>query len=108
MSTWLLILAIGAATYATRLSFVMFFGKREMPAWLLRILRFVPMAVLSAIIWPQLFLSNNVLNLSAGNPRWLAGLLAGIIAWRTRNVLLTIVVGMLALWILQWVAGQIW
>jgi branched-subunit amino acid transport protein len=107
MSTWLLILAIGAATYATRLSFVMFFGKREMPSWLLRILRFVPMAVLSAIIWPQLFLSNNVLNLSADNPRWLAGLLAGIIAWRTRNVLLTIVVGMLALWIFQWVAGQI-
>jgi branched-subunit amino acid transport protein len=101
MITWLLILCIGIATYAMRLSFVTFFGKREMPAFILRMLRFVPMAVLSAIIWPQLFLANNALDLSLGNPRWIAGILAGVIAWRTRNVLLTIVVGMVALWILQ-------
>lgn len=102
MITWLLILAIGAATYATRLSFVTFFGKREIPAFTLRLLRFVPMAVLSAIIWPQLFLVNNALDLSFANPRWLAGLLAALIAWRTRNILLTIVAGMLILWLLQW------
>jgi branched-subunit amino acid transport protein len=103
MMTWLLILAIGLATYATRLSFVTFFGKREIPAFILRMLRFVPMAVLSAIIWPQIFLVNNTLDLSLSNPRWIAGILAGVIAWRTRNVLLTIVIGMVALWVLQWV-----
>lgn len=102
MMIWLLICAIGVATYATRLSFVTLVGKREMPAFILRMLRFVPMAVLSAIIWPQLFLTNNVPDLSFANPRWIAGILAGIIAWRTRNVLLTIVVGMVALWIMQW------
>jgi branched-subunit amino acid transport protein len=31
------------------------------------------------------------------NPRLLAGILAGAVAWRTRNTLLTIVSGMLAL-----------
>ena len=103
MMTWLLILGIGVATYAIRLSFVTFFGKRELPAFVLHMLRFVPMAVLSAIIWPQLFLVKNALDLSLGNPRWIAGMLAGVIAWRTRNVLLTIVVGMVALWVLQWV-----
>lgn len=103
MITWLLILAIGVATYAIRLSFVTIFGKREIPAFVLRVLRFVPMAVLSAIIWPQLFLVNNTLDISTASPRWLAGIIAGLIAWRTRNVLLTIGVGMAALWILQWV-----
>ena len=103
MITWLLILGIGIATYATRLSFVIFFGTREMPAFILRMLRFVPIAVLSAIIWPQLFLVNNTLHLSLNNPRWIAGILAGAIAWRTRNVLLTIVVGMIVLWVLQWI-----
>jgi len=103
MITWLLILGIGIATYATRLSFVIFFGTREMPAFILRMLRFVPIAVLSAIIWPQLFLVNNTLHLSLNNPRWIAGILAGVIAWRTRNVLLTIVVGMIVLWVLQWI-----
>jgi branched-subunit amino acid transport protein len=102
MITWLLILAIGAATFGIRLSFVTFFGKREMPAFILRVLRFVPVAVLSTIIWPQLFLAHNTLDLSFGNPRWLAGLLAGLVAWRTHNVLLTIAVGMAMLWVLQW------
>lgn len=103
MIIWLLIIGIGAATYATRLSFITIFSKREIPAPVLRVLRFVPVAVLSAIIWPQLFLVNNALDLSTANPRWLAGLIAALIAWRTRNVLLTIGVGMAALWILQWV-----
>jgi len=103
MMVWLLICGIGVATYTIRLSFIAFFGKRELPALILRTLRFVPMAVLSAIIWPQIFLAHNALDLSTGNPRWLAGILAGVIAWRTRNVLLTIVAGMVALWILQWI-----
>jgi branched-subunit amino acid transport protein len=103
MIPWLLIVAIGVATYMTRLSFVTIFGKREIPVFVLRVLHFVPMAVLSAIIWPQLFLVNTTLDLLPTNPRWLAGLIAGLIAWRTRNVLLTIGVGMAALWILQWV-----
>lgn len=46
MITWLLICAIGVATFGIRLSFVTFFGKKEMPAFILRMLRFVPMAVL--------------------------------------------------------------
>ena len=100
---WLLICGIGVATYTIRLSFVAFFGKKELPALILRTLRFVPIAVLSAIIWPQIFLLHNTLDLSPGNPRWIAGILAGVIAWRTRNVLLTIVAGMVALWILQWI-----
>ncbi|MBF8282806.1 MAG: Branched-chain amino acid transport, partial [Anaerolineales bacterium] len=41
------------------------------------------------------------LDLSLGNARLLAGGLAMLVAWRTKNVLLTIAVGMGALWILQ-------
>jgi branched-subunit amino acid transport protein len=101
MMTWFLILAIGVATYGIRLSFVTFFSKKEVPDLMLRMLRFVPMAVLSAIIWPQLFISGGSIDLSLGNPRWIAGILAGVVAWRTRNVLLTIGIGMAILWILQ-------
>jgi branched-subunit amino acid transport protein len=52
-----------------------------------------------------MFLNDGVLNLSPGNARLLSGLLAIFIAWRTKNVTLTIVVGMLALWILQALIG---
>ena len=106
MTLWLMLLVIGAITYAIRLSCIGLLGQREMPALLLKALRFVPIAVLPAIILPQLFLRNNTLVLSLQNPRWIAGMLAGVVAWRTRNVLLTIAVGMVALWVLQFLVGR--
>ena len=106
MTLWLMLLIIGLITYAIRLSCIGLLGQREMPALLLKALRFVPIAVLPAIILPQLFLRNNTLVLSVQNPRWIAGILAGIVAWRTRNVLLTILVGMVALWVLQFLLSR--
>ena len=98
---WLMLIAIGMLTYAIRLSFIMLFGKIEMPSFLMRALRFVPVAVLSAIILPALFLVGSRLNLSLGNARLIAGMLAVVVAWRTKNALLTIAVGMVGLWLLQ-------
>ena len=106
MTLWLMLLIIGLITYAIRLSCIGLLSQREMPALLLKALRFVPITVLPAIILPQLFLRNNTLVLSVQNPRWIAGILAGIVAWRTRNVLLTILVGMVALWVLQFLLSR--
>ena len=106
MTLWLMLLIIGAVTYAIRLSCIGLLGQKEMPALLLKALRFVPITVLPAIILPELFLRNNTLALSLQNPRWIAGILAAIVAWRTRNVLLTIAVGMVALWALEFVVGR--
>lgn len=107
MTLWLMLLIIGGITYAIRLSCIGLLGQREMPALLLKALRFVPITVLPAIILPGLFLRNNTLALSLQNPRWIAGILAGIVAWRTRNVLLTIAVGMVALWVLEIVLARL-
>jgi branched-subunit amino acid transport protein len=98
---WLTFLCIGVITYAIRLSFILLFGKMTIPSFLMRALRFVPLAVLSAIIMPALFLDGSRLNLSLGNARLLAGCIAVVVAWRTKNALLTIVVGMIALWVLH-------
>jgi branched-subunit amino acid transport protein len=45
---------------------------------------------------------NGKLNLGMSNPRILAAALATVVAWKTRSVLLTILVGMVTLWVLQW------
>lgn len=95
-----LILA-GLVTFLTRLSFIALLGRVETPPLLTRALRFVPPAVLSAIIFPEMFIRAGALDLSLGNLRLIAGLIATVIAWRTRNVLLTIAAGMMALWVLQ-------
>jgi branched-subunit amino acid transport protein len=101
MNIWLIIIAIGVITYATRLSFILVFGGMEMPRNVSRALRFVPAAVLSAIIFPELLIREGSLYLSAGNERLLAGLLAFLVAWFTKNTLLTILAGMAVLFILQ-------
>jgi branched-subunit amino acid transport protein len=107
MTLWLMMLIIGAVTYAIRLSCIGLLGQKDMPALLLKALHFVPITVLPAIILPELLLRNNTLALSLQNPRWLAGILAALVAWRTRNVLLTIAVGMIALWVLEFVIGRL-
>lgn len=100
--SWLPALAVaGLVTFAIRLSFIALLGKVALPPVLTRALRFVPPAVLSAIILPELIMSDGALDLRPGNARLLAGVLAAVVAWRTRNVLLTIAVGMAALWALQ-------
>lgn len=101
MIIWLTIIAAGILTYATRLSFILFYGQIRMPSLMERALRFVPPVVLTAIFFPELLLDDGNLFLSFGNARLLAGMLAIVVAWRTKNVVYTIVIGMFALWILQ-------
>jgi branched-subunit amino acid transport protein len=95
------ILGMGIVTYAIRVSFFLLPEGMALPKWLLRALRYVPAAVLSAIIFPELLMPGGLFDLSLGNDRLLAGSLAAVIAWRTRNALLTVVVGMIVLWLLQ-------
>jgi len=101
MTIWVVILAAGVLTYTTRLSFILLFEKLNLPDWVKRALRFVPPTVMSAIILPELLMDNGVLRLVPVNPRLVAGAIAVLIAWRTRNVLLTILSGMITLWLLQ-------
>ena len=67
---------MGIVTYAIRLSLIALMGRVDVTPLIQRALRFVPPAVLSAIIFPELFMRNGTLDVSPGNMRLLAGLLA--------------------------------
>jgi len=101
---WLTILGAGIVTFALRLSFIALLGRVEVPPFLERALRFVPAAVLTAVVVPLLLFENGAPGISLGNERLLAGLVAVLICWRTRSVPLTLVGGMATLWMLQAVA----
>jgi len=105
MSLWLVMLIAGLLTFATRLSFILLLDRIKVPDWFRRGLRFVPAAVLSAIILPELATHNAALDISLHNPQLYAGALAVLVAWRTRNVLLTILAGMAGLLIFQALLG---
>jgi branched-subunit amino acid transport protein len=101
LTLWLAIVGAGAVTFTLRLSFIALLGRVETPLLLGRALRFVPAAVLTAILIPLLFYEDGALDVTLGNERLLAGLVAALIAWRTRSVLFTLGGGMAALWTLQ-------
>ena len=94
---WLLILGLALTSFIPRASFILLLARWTVPAPVQRALRYVPAAVFSAILVPALVLTAGSVHISMDNPRLLAGILASAIAWRTRNTLLTIVAGMLAL-----------
>ncbi|MEW5725233.1 MAG: AzlD domain-containing protein [Thermodesulfobacteriota bacterium] len=102
---WFLILVIGLGTYFIRLSFIYLFGRVETPEGLKRLLNYVPAAVLSALVWPALLVSQGHLNLGWGNERLWAGLAALLAAWKTGRILPTIVAGLAALWLIRWIGG---
>jgi len=101
MNIWLVILIGGLLTYAMRLSFIYFLARLAVPGILRRALRFVPPAVLTAIVLPELMAPAGSFDFSVGNHRLLAGGLAVLVAWRTKSVLATILAGMLVLAALQ-------
>ncbi len=97
---WAIIIGGMIVTFLTRLSFIVILPPERLPNIMQRGLRFVPPAILAAIVLPELLLPEGVVDISLHNFQLIAGTLAAIVAWRTRNTWLTILVGMLALWVL--------
>jgi len=102
MNIWLVMLFGGLITFGIRFSLIYLFGRFHVPETMRHALRYVPPAVLSAIIFPELFFHEGVLSLSLDNTHLLAGLIAILVAWISRSTLITIIAGILALFLLQW------
>lgn len=98
---WLTIVGVSIGTYLLRLSFIELWKWLTVPPILMRALDYVPAAVLAALVMPALMRSGGAVDLSVDNLRLYAGLLAALVAWYSRNMLLTLAVGMATLWLLQ-------
>jgi branched-subunit amino acid transport protein len=103
MNIWLVMLIGGLITFGMRFSLIFLFGRFEIPETMRRALHYVPPAVLSAIIFPEILYPTGSLDLSLGNTRLLAGIVAILVAWFTKNTLVTILAGMLVLLVLQFI-----
>ena len=102
MNFWLIMLFGGLVTFGMRFSLIYLFGRFQVPETMRRALHYVPPAVFSAIIFPELFLRNGSLDISTENTRLLAGLIAMLVAWFSKNTLITILAGMVALFVSQY------
>ncbi len=98
---WIIMIVVGLLTYLTRLSFILLLERWQPPQIVTSALRYVPVAVLTAIIVPELVVVDNGLDFSLGNARLLAGLIATLVAWRTKSALWTIAAGLAAFFLLN-------
>jgi branched-subunit amino acid transport protein len=99
-SVWATILLAGAGTYAMRASFIAAADRLvSVPPWAQRILRQIPPAALASIVLPALMRPEGELDLT--HPRFVAGVVAALVAWRTNSVVATLVVGMGVVVLLQ-------
>ena len=87
-----------AVTYGSRIAGLTL--RMELPQFWLRFLHFVPIAVFAALVTPSLQGSRG-----EGGIRVTAAALAGVVAWRTRHLALTIGVGLAAFWLLRLLPG---
>ena len=107
LKLWLVIVVVGALNYLSRLSFIAFFARRSVPPLLARALRYVPAAMLTALIVPMVVPGPSLPVPALPIPRIVAALVAGGVAWFTHSAVKTLVAGMAALWLLQAMLARI-
>jgi branched-subunit amino acid transport protein len=89
---WIAVVLSGVGTYAMRASFLVFAHRlADVPPGIQRLLRQIPSAALASIVVPALLRPEG--QLDVWQPRFVAGIAAAVVAWKTRNIALTLVVG---------------
>ena len=99
MTDLLAIAIVGLGTYVMRAVFIVALAKRRIPEAVLIALRYVGSAVLGALI--VTLLADSEGNVGVGLPEVAGFLAGGIVAYRTRSQIGTLVAGMLGFWLVR-------
>jgi branched-subunit amino acid transport protein len=103
MNEFLLLFGMFLVTFGVRYPVLALVSRVKLPAIVEQSLKYVPPAVLMAIIAPAVFIPDgNSIDIEISNAPLFASLIAALVAWRTKNLLLTILIGMGMLWLWRW------
>lgn len=99
LTIWLVIVVLGIGTFLIRWSFLGTLGDRQLPDWVLRMLRYTPVAVLPAlvaplVVWPAA---------AGGQPdpaRMAAATVTVAVGLWTKNMIVAILAGAITLYAL--------
>lgn len=99
MTAFIAIAVVGLGAYLSRSLFILLLARYRLSDAFLRILGYVGPAVLGSLVVALLIDSEGAV--AAGIPE-VAGLAgAAVVAWRTRNLVVTLAVGMVVFWLLR-------
>lgn len=99
LTIWLTLVCGALGTFVIRLSFLALLAKRDVPRLVRRALNYVPASVLAALVFPAVFAAREA-GAAGLHVDWVRAavlIVCALLAWKTRNMLLTVIVGMVLL-----------
>ena len=98
--SWFSIIVSGIVTYFSRMAMVALIDREMLGAKVKEVLNYVPAAVFPAIIFPGVFFNDFGSFVEYSNPKIYGAIVALIIGFYSKNIIATILSGLLSYWII--------
>ncbi len=98
--TWLSIIIAGILTYFTRMTMIALVSRDMLGDRIKAVLAYVPSAVFPAIIFPAIFINDYGTFIEMNDPKIFGALVAIVVGYFSRNVIATILSGLISYWII--------
>ena len=101
--TWLSIIVAGVLTYFTRMTMIALVDRDTLGDKIKAVLEYVPSAVFPAIIFPAIFINDIGSFVDMNDPKIFGAIVAIIVGYFSKNIIATILTGLLSYWFLIFV-----
>ena len=101
--TWLSIIIAGVLTYFTRMTMITLVDRDTLGDKIKAVLEYVPSAVFPAIIFPAIFINDIGSFVDMNDPKIFGAIVAIIVGYFSKNIIATILTGLLSYWFLIFV-----
>ena len=98
--TWLSIIIAGILTYFTRMTMIALVSRDMLGNKIKAVLAYVPSAVFPAIIFPAIFINDYGTFIEMNDPKIFGAIVAIVVGYFSRNVIATILSGLISYWII--------
>ena len=98
--TWLSIIIAGILTYFTRMTMIALVSREMLGNRIKAVLAYVPSAVFPAIIFPAIFINDYGTFIEMNDPKIFGALVAIVVGYFSKNVIATILSGLISYWII--------
>ena len=101
--TWISIIIAGLLTYFTRMAMITLVSREMLNERVKEVLAYVPSAVFPAIIFPAIFINDYGTFIEMNDPKIFGALVAVIVGYFSKNIIATILAGLVSYWFLIFV-----
>ena len=98
--TWLSIIIAGILTYFTRMTMIALVSRDMLGDRIKTVLAYVPSAVFPAIIFPAIFINEYGTFIEMNDPKIFGAIVAIVVGYFSKNVIATILSGLISYWII--------